>query len=33
MSKSYDKVSYEGIISKLKQNGTSGKVLKLLCTF
>ena len=33
ISKAFDKVWHEDLIFKLKQNGTSGNVLNLLCDF
>ena len=33
ISKAFDKVSNEGLIFKLKQNGISGSLLNLLCDF
>ena len=33
MSKTFDKVWHEGLLFKLKQNGISGSVLKLLSSF
>ena len=32
-SEAFDKVGHEGLIFKLKQNGTSGNLLNLLCDF
>ena len=33
ISKAFDKVWHEDLIFKLKQNGTSGNLLNLLCDF
>ena len=33
MSKAFDKVWHEGLLFKLKQNGISGSVLKLLPSY
>ena len=33
ISKAFDKVWHKGIISKLQQNGISGKLIRVLCDF